>query len=67
MTQEQKILNWIEEWGDITVREAFEHLHINSPTKVISDLNKKGANIKSALVTYEREDGTRGKYVRYFI
>ena len=37
-----KILQYCDEHGSITAREAFINLNINSPRKVISDLRKKG-------------------------
>lgn len=42
MTQAEKILNYCEVNGSITIREAFTALGINSPSKRISELRKSG-------------------------
>lgn len=50
MTHEMKIMRYIAEHGSISVREAIVDLWINSPTKVISDMRKKGIPIKDKTV-----------------
>lgn len=42
MTHEIKVMRYIAEHGSITVRQALVDLWINSPTKVFSDMRKKG-------------------------
>ena len=66
-TQKYKILQYCAEHGSITVREAFEKLNINSPTKRISELRSAGYNIKTVDVTRTKEDGETVKFRRYFI
>jgi len=44
-TQCKKILNYLEHNKTITVREAF-YLGINSPTRRITDLRRKGYSFK---------------------
>ena len=58
-----KIIEYCEEHGSITAREAFIKLNINSPRKVISDLRKKGYIIK---VEKMPNDG-KTPYNRYYI
>lgn len=62
-TQYEKILEYCAEHGSITAREAFIHLHINSPRKVISDMRKKGYGVK----TVKRDNNGKTPYHRYFI
>jgi hypothetical protein len=63
MSDYTKILEYCAEHGSITAREAFVHLNINSPRKVISDLRKKGYEVR-----VEKMDN-KGKtpYNKYFI
>lgn len=42
-----KVLEYCAKHGSITAREAFIHLGINSPRKVISDLKRKGYEVKA--------------------
>lgn len=62
-TQQAKILNYCAEHGSITVREAFEKLFINSPTKRISELRQSG----DYEVTDIEEQRNDTRYKRYFI
>ena len=58
-----KILEYCAEHGSITAREAFIQLNINSPRKVISDLRRKGYEVK---VTKMYNNG-KTPYNRYYI
>lgn len=40
--QERKVYDWLAETGGSTVREIFIYLNINSPTKILSNLDKLG-------------------------
>jgi hypothetical protein len=66
-TQKNKILAFCEAYGSITVRDAFEKLNINSPTKRISELRAAGYEVE----TFEERDtnllGETVRYNRYFI
>ena len=46
-TQRQKILQYCKEHGSVTIREAFEVLHINSPSKRISEMRLGGYNVEA--------------------
>lgn len=67
-TQKNKILAFCEKYGSITVREAFEKLNINSPTKRISELRASG---QYDVETFEESNvnllGETVRYNRYFI
>lgn len=62
-TQKAKILQYCAEHGSITVRDAFEKLFINSPTKRISELRNSGCYE----VTDIEEQRNDTRYKRYFI
>lgn len=68
MKQTEKILDYCEKHGSITVRDAFETLHINSPTKRISEIRKTGM-FDIQTVTEKRENSNKDTvhYKRYFI
>lgn len=63
MTQAEKILNYCEKNGSITIREAFTVLGINSPSKRISELRKSGLFD----ITKERVITEDSHYDRYYI
>lgn len=58
-----KILEYCAEHGSITAREAFIHLCINSPRKAISDLRKKGYDVK----VEKMDNNGKTPYNRYYI
>lgn len=62
-TQKNKILAFCEAYGSITVRDAFEKLNINSPTKRISELRASGQY--DVEVFEESRVNTLGENVRY--
>ena len=67
-TQKGKILGYCAEHGSITIREAFEKLHINSPSKRISELRNSGLyDVKSVVETRVNAEGDEVKFKRYFI
>lgn len=67
LTQRMKILNYCAEHGSITVREAFTHLGINSPTKRISELVKAGYDVQKEEVVKTNAEGKTVRFLRYFI
>lgn len=66
-TQRRKIVNYCDQYGSITVREAFERLDINSPTKRISELKRSGYDVQKRVETKEKANGSVVRYTRYFI
>ena len=68
MTQQQKILEYCDTHGCITVREAFEKLHINSPTKRISEIKKSGLyDVGTEEIRQTNSAGQKVKFTRYTI
>lgn len=68
LTQRMKILAYCNEHGSITIREAFEKLHINSPSKRISEMRKSPDFIvESANEARINSKGETKRYKRYFI
>lgn len=65
-TQRSKILAYFIDHGSMTVRDAFEKLHINSPTKRISELRRKGYNIEGLRETRVNQNGDTVGYIRYY-
>lgn len=66
-TQQAKILAYCNEHGSITVRDAFNKLDINSPTKRISELRKAGYDVKTVEESRVKNSGQTVRYKRYFI
>ena len=66
-TQKGKILAYCAAHGSITIREAFEKLNINSPTKRISELKRCGYDVKSFMEERVNSEGNTVKFKRYFI
>ena len=66
-TQRAKILSYCAEHGSITIREAFEKLHINSPSKRISEMRLSGAYTVESVEETKEKDGDTVRYKRYFI
>ena len=68
-TQKGKILDYCAEHGSITIRDAFEKLNINSPTKRISELRKSEVYTVDDITEYVRNDEGKveSKFKRYFI
>lgn len=64
MTQCETILNYIEEHGSITARQAYK-LGIMRLASRISDLKKAGYNIKSDTVKVKCRDGSVSYVSRY--
>ena len=62
-TQCGKILEYCAEHGSITAREAFIYLNINSPRKAISDMRRKGYEVKAV----EQDNNGKKPYHRYYI
>ena len=66
-TQKGKILGYCAEHGSITIREAFEKLHINSPSKRISELRKAGYDVQSIEERRTNAEGNETRFLRYYI
>ena len=66
-TQKEKILGYCAEHGSITIREAFEKLCINSPSKRISELRRAGYDVQTTVETRVNANGDEVRFNRYFI
>jgi hypothetical protein len=66
-TQRAKILAYCKEHGSITIRDAFEKLDINSPSKRISEMRHGGYDVQSIEEERVKEDGSTVRFKRYFI
>ena len=66
-TQKGKILDYCAAHGSITIRDAFEKLKINSPTKRISELKRAGYDVQSVMETRINANGDEVRFKRYFI
>ena len=67
-TQRGKILAYCAKYGSITIRDAFEKLDINSPSKRISELRLSGKyDVQSEEESRLKDDGSTVRYKRYFI
>ena len=66
-TQREKILDYCEKHGSITVREAFVELNINSPTKRISELRRAGYDVQQETQYSINDSSKKTKFVRYYI
>ena len=62
----EKVLLYMEHHRTVTVRELFDVLKVNSPTKVISDLVKAGVPIlKNRVNVYDRDGKIMSHYTEY--
>lgn len=67
-TQRMKIVQYCKEHGSITIRDAFEKLHINSPSKRISELRLSGFyDVQAERETRVNSAGNEVRYKRYYI
>lgn len=67
-TQRMKILNYCEQNGSITIREAFTKLNINSPSKRISEIRNSGNFVVKSIDESKTDaDGNTTRWKRYFI
>ena len=64
-TQNERILSYIEENGSITQLEALNELGVMRLASRISDLKRKGYNIKSENVTVKNRYGEKCSIKRY--
>lgn len=64
VTQQAKILAYCNLNGSITIREAFEKLEMNSPSKRISEMRHSPLYVVEDVTEYSHEGVP---YKRYFI
>lgn len=67
-TQRGLILRYCKEHGSITIRDAFEKLKINSPSKRISEIRLSGLyDVKAITEEKINGSGEMRRYKRYYI
>lgn len=67
MTQTEKVMKYMEQYGSITSAEALSELGIMRLASRISDLKQMGVNVKSVLIKDRNRFGEPIRYARYFI
>ena len=65
MTQHQKILRYLEEYGSITPLEAFRDLGITKLATRISELKEMGYEFKQEYMTGKNRFGETVRFMRY--
>ena len=66
-TQRSKMIAYFLDNGSMTVRDCFEKLHINSPTKRISELRRMGYDIEGFKESRINQYGGKVGYIRYYL
>ena len=66
-TQKMQIVAYCKKHGSITIREAFTKLHINSPSKRISELRNSGKYEVTSIDESKTKHGITKRWKRYFI
>lgn len=67
MTQNDKILDFMEKHGSITNMDGYEYLDITKVSTRISEMIRAGVKIDKQMVSYKKQDGTPVRYMRYFL
>lgn len=65
MTQNEKVLNYMEKFGSITQLEALSDLGIMRLASRISDLKKQDYKIKKEMVKSKNRFGENVQFARY--
>lgn len=65
MTQCERIIRHLEDYGSITSATAMEEYGIMRLASRISDLKKQGVSIKTEIVSGKNRYGERTSYARY--
>ena len=66
-TQEQKVINYIREFGSITTKDAFNDLGITRLSAKIFNLKKMGYEIKDNFEQGKNRYGEPTSYKRYYL
>lgn len=67
MTQCERIIRHLEDYGSITSATAMEEYGIMRLASRISDLKKQGVSIKTEIVSGKNRYGERTSYARYYL
>lgn len=66
-TQNERILDYIREFGSITQLEAIQDISVMRLASRISDLRKQGYNIKSEMITVKNKYQEECRIKRYWL
>lgn len=67
MTQQEKILNYIERFGSISTMEAFRDLGVTRLAARISDMEKCGIIVGREMISSKNRFGEPIHYMKYSI
>lgn len=67
ITQNAKILSYLRDHGNASVRELFVNCNVNSPRKRISEIVAGGTNIGWFWDESTDEYGDKHRYKRYYL
>ena len=65
--REQRVYDYMEEKGSITVKECADYLGTSECRKIISELQRKGIKVSSKWESGENRFGEKTRYKRYFL
>lgn len=65
MTQKDRVLQYIDDFGSITVAEAITEISVGSLTKCISNLRKDGVLIETRTVYHKNRYGQPTHHAEY--
>lgn len=65
MTQSERILNYIKDFGSITPMQAFKDLGITKLATRVSEMSAEGIEFEKEYVTSKNRYGEPVRYMRY--
>ena len=65
MTQAERMIKYMEDFGSITTWQAMFDLGIGSPTKCISNIRKSGVSIETKTVYHLNRYGEKTHHAEY--
>jgi hypothetical protein len=65
MTQKDRVLKYIDDFGSITVAEAITEIGVGSLTKCISNIRKDGIGIETRTVHHKNRYGQPTHHAEY--
>lgn len=67
MTQTERIVDYIKEFGSISPMEAFNALGITKLATRVSELAKDGVVLERAMMESQNRYGDKVRYMRYWL
>ena len=65
MTQMERVLKYMDDFGSITVAEAINEIGVGSLTKCISNIRKSGIEIETRTVCHKNRYGENTHHAEY--